>query len=284
MPDLPIIDTHVHLWVTNKLNYPWIDNIPALKRPFLLEDYKSATGFLQVEAVVFMQCEADPSQAMEEAKWVISLAQDYPRIKAIIPRVPVEKGEETRPFLEELRASPLVKGVRRLIQSEPNPQFCLQPDFVKGVQLLADYNLSFDICVSHIQMANTIEMVRQCQHVTFILDHIGKPDIKNHLLEPWGAELKMLSELANVSCKISGMVTEADHENWTKEDLKPYIEHVISCFGFDRVMFGGDWPVVTMAGKYLDWVEALDWALSGCSSDELQKLFHDNAMRIYRIG
>lgn len=283
MPDIQIVDAHVHLWDTSKLNYPWIDGIPALNRSFLVEDYGKATEAIQVEAMVFMQSDAEPSQSMEEAMWVVGLARREPRIKAIIPAAALEGGEKCRPFLEELKSSPLVKGIRRLIQTEPDPEFCLQPDFLRGVQILADYNLSFDICIAHSQMANTIKMARQCPDVTFILDHIAKPNIKDHVLEPWTSELKAFSEIANVYCKISGMVTEANHENWTKEDLKPYIEHVVDCFGFDRVMFGGDWPVVTLAGKYMDWIEALDWAFVGCSSDELQKLFHDNAKRIYKI-
>ena len=149
--------------------------------------------------------------------------------------------------------------------------------------MLPSYDISFDICISHVQMANTIKMVGQCPGVTFILDHIGKPDIKEHVLEPWCTELKTLAEFPNVYCKVSGMITEADHERSTREDLKPHIDHVIGCFGFDRVMYGGDWPVVTLAGEYTRWMEALEWALDGCSPGELRKLFHDNALKVYKI-
>lgn len=283
MLNFPIIDTHLHLWDPNNLMYPWLHDLPQLNRPHLLPEYDRACGSLQVDAMVFMQAEADFSQAMDEAKWVNSLARENSRIKAIIPWAPLEKGEGSRAFLEELKQYPLIKGVRRIIQYEANLEFCLQPEFIRGVQLLADYNFSFDICISHIQMANTIKMVSQCPDISFILDHIGKPDIKNHVLEPWSKELKTLSEFPNVCCKISGLITEADHEKWTREDLKPYIDHVIDCFGFDRVIYGGDWPVVTLAGEYTQWVEALEWALSGCSLDELRKLFHDNAIKIYKI-
>jgi len=283
MPGFPIIDTHVHFLDTNRFRYPWVREMPALNRPFLLDDYRKATASVDVEAMVFLQCEVDPSQAMEEAKWVMALAHDEPRIKVIVPWAPLEKPDVSRAFLEELRASPLVKGVRRQIQPEPDPEFCLRPDFVRGVQMLTRYEMSFDICISHVQMANTIKMVRQCPEVTFILDHIGKPDIKNHVRRPWSRELKILSELPNVYCKISGLITEADHEKWTKEDLKPYIDNVITCFGFDRVIYGGDWPVVTLAGEYSRWLDALEWALEGCSADELQKLFHDNALSVYKM-
>jgi L-fuconolactonase len=196
----------------------------------------------------------------------------------------LEKGDAAKADVEQLlAANPLVKGIRRIIQFEPDIEFCLRPDFVKGVQLLANYGLSFDICISHSQLANTIKLVAQCPNVQFILDHIGKPDIKNHLLDPWRAEMKTLASFPNVWCKVSGLVTEADHQQWTRDDLKPYIDHVISCFGFDRVIYGGDWPVAYQATDYPRWVETLAWAVSGCSDSELRRLFHDNAVTFYRL-
>ena len=284
MPNTPVIDTHVHLWDTNRFSYPWLSDLPQLARPFVLEDYWQAAACAQIEAMVFMQCDAAPAQALAEAEWVRDLAQSDPRIKAIIPFAPLEQGDKCRAHLEAIQEIPLVKGVRRLIQPEADPEFCLQPEFIRGVRMLAEHDLSFDVCISHGQMAHAIEMARQCPEVSFILDHIGKPDIKNGVAEPWSAQLGTLSNLPNVVCKLSGMVTEADHEGWTKEQLKPYVDRVIECFGFDRVMYGGDWPVVTLAGTYGRWVGALDWALTGCASDELRKLFHDNAVRVYRLG
>jgi L-fuconolactonase len=118
-------------------------------------------------------------------------------------------------------------------------------------------------------MANTIKMVDQCPDVQFILDHIGKPDIKDQLLDPWKKEIKQLSTFSNVHCKMSGLVTEADHEKWVPEDLKPYIDHVLDCFGFERTMFGGDWPVAVQATEYPRWVGTLEWALQGCSEARL---------------
>ncbi len=283
MLNFPIIDTHLHLWDPRRLRYPWIDSIPLLNKPYLLEDYRKACGPVQVEKMVFLQCECLPEQFLQEAEWITSLARQDPRIQGIVPWAPLEKGEAARPDLERLAQNPLIKGVRRIIQFEPDLSFCLRPDFVRGVQILSDYNLSFDICISHVQMANTVRFVQQCPGVRFILDHIGKPDIKNRLLDPWKAEMKALSEMPNVWCKVSGLVTEADHKNWTKEDLKPYIDHVIACFGFDRVVYGGDWPVAYQATEYPRWVETLAWAVSGASEAERRKLFRDNAVAFYRL-
>jgi L-fuconolactonase len=283
MINFPIIDTHLHLCDYSGIRYPWIEDIPALQRSFLLPDYNLACGAVAVEKMVFVQYECDPVQYKDEITFVSQKAQEDPRLSGIVAWAPLEKGNAVQSELEELKENTLIKGIRRIIQFEEDPEFCLQPDFIKGVQLLVGFNWSFDICVSFRQLANTVKFVKQCPNVRFILDHIGKPDIKNHLFEPWAAEIRKLAEFENVTCKISGMITEADHDRWVKEDLKPYIDHVINCFGIDRVMFGGDWPVVTLAGKLQDWVNSLEWALSGFSEDELKKLFHANAMRIYRI-
>lgn len=283
MLNFPIVDTHVHLWDPAMLRYPWLDGIPLLNKPYLLEDYQRACANVQVEKMVFLQCECEFSQFMDEADWVISLAAQDPRIEAIVPWAPLEKGDAARADLERLAENRLVKGIRRIIQFEPDMEFCLRPDFLKGVQALPDYHFSFDICISHIHLANTIKLVRQCPNVQFVLDHIAKPDIKNQVFEPWRREVKTLSEFPNVWCKVSGLVTEADHQRWKNEDLKPYLDHVIECFGFDRVMYGGDWPVAYQAAKYPQWVETLAWAVSGCSELELQKLFRTNAIEFYRL-
>ena len=284
MIDFPLVDTHVHLWDPQYLRYPWLDGNALLNKPYLLENYRAACGPVQVEKMVFLQCECDFAQFMDEANWVTQLAQVDPRIRGIVPWAPLEKGDAARADLERLAANPLIKGIRRIIQFEPDPAFCLRPDFVRGVQALPDYGLSFDICIAHGQMANTIAMVRQCPDVQFILDHIGKPNIKAQLMEPWKQELKTLAQFPNVWCKMSGLATEADFQRWQKGDLKPYIDHVLECFGFGRVMYGGDWPVASQATEYPRWVETLEWAVSGCSESEARSLFHDNAVAFYRLG
>jgi len=150
--------------------------------------------------------------------------------------------------------------------------------------LLSKYGLSFDICINHTQMQDTAAFVEQCPDVTFILDHIGKPDIKNQLLEPWKSHIKRFSEFPNMWCKMSGLVTEADHEKWKKDDLKPYMDHVLECFGFGRTMYGGDWPVASQASEYPRWVQTLEWAIAGVPEADCRKLFRDNAMACYRLA
>jgi L-fuconolactonase len=196
---------------------------------------------------------------------------------------PLEKGAAAGDALARLAANPLVKGVRRLIQSEADPEFCVKPDFVRGVRSLAAHGLSFDLCLRHPQLAAALRLVRQCPDVRFVLDHLGKPEIRSGRLEPWRAELRELSRRENVWCKLSGLVTEADHAGWKPADLRPYLDHAIGCFGLDRVMFGGDWPVSTLATDYPRWVAALDEALRGCTPDEAQRVYVRNAERCYCV-
>ncbi|MSU23110.1 MAG: amidohydrolase [Opitutus sp.] len=283
MPNFPIVDTHLHLWDLGRLRYPWLASVPALNKNHLIDDYRRACGSVAVAKMVFLQCECDATQHLAEADWVTEVARTDPRIRGIVPWAPVERGEAAGDALSQLAANPLVKGIRRIIQFEADQGFCLKPEFVRGVQLLHTHGLSFDLCINHRQLANTIKLVRQCPNVSFVLDHIGKPDIKAGLLDPWRAELRELSRLENVWCKVSGLVTEADFATWTPADLRPYLDHVIDCFGFGRVMFGGDWPVSTQATDYPRWVATLDDALRGCSPDELRQLYVTNAEKFYRV-
>lgn len=283
MPAFPIIDTHVHLWDVRRLHYAWHASVPQLDRNHLLADFRHACGPVQVAKLVFVQCDCEPAQSHDEVAFVSELAESEPRLRGIVARASLEKGALVEPDLVKLAANPRVKGVRRLIQSEPDVTFCLQPDFVRGVQLLPRHGLTFDLCLTHIQLANTITLVRQCPNVRFVLDHIAKPDIKHGRLDPWRTQLRELSRLDNVWCKLSGLATEAAHATWQDSDLRPYIDHVVDCFGFDRIMFGGDWPVSTLATDYPRWVATVDAALAGCSPDELHRVYVRNAESFYRI-
>jgi L-fuconolactonase len=279
--DFPIIDSHVHFWNPANPAYAWLADAPALNRQFLPADYRTAAGQQQVDGIVFIECDSQQPQA--EADWVTSLAADEPRIQGIVAQAAIENGAAVKDELAQLANNYLVKGIRRLIQSEPDPEFCIQPQFVSGVQLLAEFSLSFDLCIYHHQLANTTELVKQCPEVQFVLDHIGKPNIREQQFDPWKEQLTTLSELPNVACKVSGLVTEADMENWQPEDLRPYIAHVLEQFGFPRVMFGGDWPVVTLAGTLDRWMALLWSEVQGCSEHERRQLFHDNAIEFYRL-
>ncbi|HEU5103573.1 MAG TPA: amidohydrolase family protein [Roseiflexaceae bacterium] len=284
MPDFSIVDAHVHLWDPDRLRLAWIDGNAKLNRRFGPADYAEHTQGIAIEAMVYLEVDVDPHYALLEPGWVAERAKEEPRIKAIVAHAPVEHGLRARAYLDALvAASPLVRGVRRLLQGEKEVDFCLRPDFVRGVQVLAEYGLSFDICIYHPQLAAATELVRRCPEVNFLLDHLGKPNIKGQVLNPWREQLRELASLPNVICKVSGAVTEADPERWTAQDLRPYIEHALEVFGEDRVAFGGDWPVALMASSYARWVEALDTLTAGLSEGAQRKLWAENAKRFYRL-
>ena len=280
---LSVVDSHVHLWDTGLLSYSWLTTNPTINRPHLLADYAKATSGFAIDGMVFVQAEVDVPQAMDEAQWVLGLARKEPRLKGVVPWAPLESGDACRPVLERLSASPLVKGIRRIIEFEPNLDFCLQPGFVKGVRMLAELGLRFDICIKPHQMANTITMMRQCADVSFILDHIAKPDIRGGMWEPWASGMREMASFPRCRCKISGVITEADPQRWTVDGIRPYILHAIECFGTDRVLFGGDWPVVVPSARYDQWMDALLQVASELTHEERRKLFRDNAIQAYGL-
>jgi L-fuconolactonase len=284
MIDFPIVDTHVHLLDTKKFKYSWASGAPKLGRDWSVDDLAVCAKPYQVVSLVFVEVDVDMPQYLEEGEWVQSLSESDPRIKGCVACLPLEKGPSLEPEMARLASLKVMRGIRRLIQNQPDPDFVLKPDFLAAVKLLPKYNLSFDICIFHHQLPNTIEFVRRCPEVSFVLDHIAKPGIKAGLLEPWKQHMRELAHFPNVVCKLSGVTTEADHANWTREQLRPYIDHVIDVFGFNRIMYGGDWPVSELAGKYTDWLEVLDWATAGCSQEEKRKLFRDNGIRAYRLA
>ncbi len=284
MPEMTIIDGHVHLWDPVAIRIPWLDGIDLLNQPLGLREYHDQTSGIDVAAIVYVQVDAAPEDGLREIRWVVEHAREDWCMAGIVAWAPLEHGAGVRPYLTELVAiSPKVKGIRRLIQSEPDPAFCLQPHFVRGVQLLAEFGLSFDLGITHRQLAPTIALVRQCPETQFILDHLGMPDIAGHASEPWRKELHELAELPNVMCKISGVVTESDHNAWTVEELAPYVAHALTVFGEDRVVFGSDWPVCLLASSYRRWVSALDALTVQLSPVAREKLWRENARRFYRL-
>lgn len=284
MPDFPIIDAHLHLYDTRVMEYPWMREAPSLERPHLMADFDAARGGVALESAIFVEVDVAPGQHLREVAFVAGLAASDPRIAGIVAHLPMDRGAETARDLEALRAEPLVRGVRHLIQGHRQEKgWALREDFVAGVQSLAPHGLSFDICIYAEQMAEATALVDRCPDTAFILDHLGKPDIRGGRLDPWRSEIAELARRPNVVCKISGLATEADHAAWTEEELLPYLDHAIACFGFDRVLFGGDWPVSTLATDYARWVRLVDRAIAGASGEEKRKLFRDTARRVYRL-
>lgn len=280
MPDFPIVDSHLHIWDPDHIRYPWLDADPLLNRRYLLPDYADAFSSVEVEALVFVQCEADFSAFLDEADWVAS--QEASRIRGMVAWAPLEKGAAVEEDLVKLKRHPQLRGIRRIIQFEDDLEFCLRPEFVEGVRTLADHGLSFDICIDHRHMANTLKMVERLPEVPMILDHIGKPAIAAGQIEPWASQMRELARHENVVCKISGVATEAA-KDWRPEDLVPYLDIAFDAFGFGRTMFGGDWPVTLNAVEPRRWIALLDDYLEGANPADLKRFWRDNAATVYRL-
>ncbi len=279
---MQIIDAHHHLWDRGRFSYQWLKQMPALDRDFILRDYEQLITGTGVTKSIHVQAEVEPLYGIQETRWILSMADAAGPVAGVVGWAPIEQ-EGIGAFLEKLGTHPKLKGIRRLIQSEADPGFCARPEFVAGVRKLAPLNLSFDICIYHPQLGAAIELVRQVPEVNFVLDHIGKPAIKDRLVEPWKAQLRELAALPNVWCKVSGMATEADWTAWKPADLRPYLDHVIDCFGFSRLMWGSDWPVCTLAASYGQWLELVQEAVQGASEAEKRQLFWDTATVFYRL-
>jgi L-fuconolactonase len=278
---IPIIDSHIHLWDINRLSYPWLDNVPAIRKSFYIEDYQQATSDFQIEKMVFIQGECKPEDNLREIDFAMQQVSKDRRIQAIVAYAPLEKGKDVLQLLNSFSSNPLIKGVRRMY--DDNPDICYSFSFLDGANLLADQGLSFDISIKPVSMKPTIHMIKECPGTQFIIDHLGKPDIRNRSLDEFRLAMEKLAFFPNVTAKVSGLITEADKDDWNIEHLLPYIKHAIQCFGFDRLLFGSDWPVVLLAGSFEKWVNALQEILNDCSPEELNKLFHDNAVRIYKL-
>ena len=280
---LPIVDSHVHLWNPQQFRYAWLEGWSALNRAFLPEDFAVASAATDISKLIFVECGCEPVQNLAEVDWVAGLAENEPRLKGVVAHAPLETGEAVRTELIKLSSRPLVKGIRRNLQGEPDLAFCLRPEFVAGVQLLADFGFTFDLCVRHDQLRSVTELARRIPQVAFVLDHFGKPDVRSKQTGSWAADLKVLAARPNVVCKISGLTTEADWNHWQPSDLKFYFRWALECFGFDRVLFGGDWPVATLATSYERWVQTVQDSLSFVRDVDQIKLFQTNAERIYRV-
>lgn len=277
---MKIIDAHIHLWDIEKMYYPWLTDVPKINHSFLMSDYKKAVKEYEVKGCVFVECACKPVQSLEE----IIFAEDQlfeEKIIGIVPYAPLENASGIKAYLQKIATNPLVKGVRRMTSDEPG--ICLSACFLEAVKMLPTYNLTLDISVKPFQIKEIISMIEQCPETSFILDHLGKPNIAHNGFEAYRQNIAALSSLPNVVAKISGLVTEANWDNWTEEDLKPYILFAIEKFGFSKLMFGSDWPVVTLAGTYKKWIETLMGIINDCSSEDKTNFFYNNAIKIYQL-
>lgn len=276
-----IIDSHVHLWDLERLNYPWLKAEPGIMRTFLAGDYSEAAAGWPVGKMVVVQGECEPESYLDEVMFINAQAVEEPRIQGIVAYAPVEDPRMIAGALEELAKAPLVKGIRRMYDDDPS--LCYSKTFIEGVKSLSRYRFTFDISVKPHAIPATIRMIEKCPDTQFVLDHLGKPAIDRGGWAAYREHMAVLSSFPHVSAKISGLVTEARRNAWTADDLAPYIHHAVEKWGFDRLLFGSDWPVVLLASSYTKWIDALVHILRDTTPEEKVKIFCSNAARIYRL-
>jgi L-fuconolactonase len=286
MAPVRLVDSHVHFWDPRRLEYSWLRDHALLNRLYEAQDYPAQDAGARTDAFVFIECDADPGQSLEEIDFVETQAQRDPRIRAIVAHAPLERGRSIEPLLEQIvGSSSNVRGIRRILQSEFDLRTLLHSaTFIEGVRLLCKFDLHFEITVSHTQMAYLVEFVQALPEVRMVLDHCGKPAIRHGQLDAFRHQVGELARCSNVYCKLSGLATEANHTCWTDAQLFPYIDTALQAFGPDRLLYGSDWPVCLQATSLPRWIGVLERALTGCSDEELCRIFHDNANALYRLG
>jgi len=273
------IDSHQHFWSHDERQYPWIPKGSPLHRDWLPDDLAREEAKVGIDGSVAVQAR----QSLEESRWLLTLADHSPRIKAVVGWVDLcsERVEEQ---LEEFTKHPRFVGVRHVVQDEPDDRFLLRPDFLRGISKLKAFRLTYDILIYPKQLPAAIELSRRFPEQPFVVDHLAKPRIKERTLSPWREQMHELGQAPNVSCKLSGMVTEADRSAWKAEDFEPYLDAAFASFGEDRLMFGSDWPVCLLAASYAQVHEIVAKYLERQPASARDKVMGLNAARFYRIA
>ena len=273
------IDAHQHFWAYNANDYGWMGpGMEILKKNHLPDHLQPLLEKTGIEGTVAVQAR----QIIEETHWLLELAGQYPFIKGVVGWVDLR-----RPQLDEqlalFKAQPKFRGVRHVIHDEPDDAFMLRDNFVRGIGMLAEFGLTYDLLLFPKHLPATYELVSKFPAQPFVVDHIAKPPIKDGIQEPWATDLRRLAENPNVYCKVSGMVTEADWHAWQPTDFQPYLDIVFEAFGSERVMLGSDWPVCTVAGSYADIVNIIVDYIQQFSADEQAGILGRNAMKFYGL-
>lgn len=274
------IDAHQHFWLFNKEEFDWIDNrMPILQQDHLPADLQPELIRAGFSGSVVVQAR----QTLEETRWLLQLAAENSFIKGVVGWVDLCSENNLTRQLDEFSKSRKFAGVRHVVHDEPDDHFMLREDFMNGISLLKEFNLTYDLLLfpKHLSVAEAL--VSRFPEQKFVLDHISKPFIKDHIFSPWKEDIFRLAEHKNVWCKLSGMVTEADWQYHKPEDFHPYLDIVFEAFGTDRLMIGSDWPVCLLAGKYQDVTGIVKSYISGMSAKIQQKILGGNCIDFYAL-
>src|SRR6185369_14390837 len=247
-----LIDSHQHFWQLGRFDYPWMSpDLGVLYQDYLPDALEAQLPRHGVAKTVLVQA----SNSVAETRWLLDLADRYPFIGGVVGWIDLNGDADGG--LDEFAAHPLFKGVRHLVESEPDDGWLDQPKVKRGLRALGAKEISFDLLVHTRHLSCARKVVEQCPETSFVVDHLAKPPIARGEIDEWAGEFRKMAELPNVSCKLSGMVTEADWKSWSPRDLKPFADAALECFGPQRLMFGSDWPVCLLAADYGQVIESM---------------------------
>ncbi|CAH0295162.1 MULTISPECIES: amidohydrolase family protein [unclassified Chryseobacterium] len=273
-----MIDTHVHFWRYDEVRDSWIDSsMSTIRKDFLPSDIDELLIHNKIDGIVAVQAD----QSLAETRFLLELAEEYPKILGIVGWIDFLSGN-FEDQLKEFKGYPKIKGWRHIVQAEAKG-FLTHPEFVDNIRKLKVYDYTYDILIHHSQMEEAISFVRKLEDQKLILDHIGKPDIKNSEIKNWKRNISILAQSENVYCKLSGLVTEAERGKWTKEMLEPYLDIVFKYFGTSRIVFGSDWPVMLLNTNYSEWLQCIKDYLQQFNKKEQKQILEGNAIHFYNL-
>jgi predicted TIM-barrel fold metal-dependent hydrolase len=280
---MSIVDTHLHVIDRSRLSYPWLSGIPALDADFLYATYAAEAARCGITDVLHMEVDVDPADIDAESLFVAEMgSRPGSLLRGAIAACRPEAEDFPARMAEQLE-DPVIRGFRRVLHTQPDG-LSESAIFRANITRLGGTGRPFDICVAARQLPLAIALADAAPDVQFVLDHCGVPDIAGGGLHPWREHVADLARRPNVAVKISGVMAYGDPATWTLDDLRPYVEHAISSFGWDRVVWGSDWPVCTLGGTLSAWVAATHALLSGTSAVERAKLLSTNARRLWRLA
>jgi L-fuconolactonase len=273
------IDAHQHFWIYNDREFGWIDDsMAALRRNFLPQDLAPELKASGLQGSVVVQTRQTP----EETGWLLGLADAHESILGVVGWADL-CSPDIRSQLKTLTGHRKLVGLRHIVQSEADDRFLLRPEFLRGIEMLEDFDLAFDILIyaKHLPIAD--EFVRRFPRQRFVLDHMAKPAIRDRQIDNWASGMRRISEVPNVFCKLSGLVTEADWKSWTREEIIPYLDVALASFGADRLMIGSDWPVCLVAASYAEVIRIVKDYISERVPKRAADIMGGNAQRFWRL-
>jgi L-fuconolactonase len=275
------VDSHFHLWEIKRFHYSWMNGkeTKLIEQDFKPEDLLPILDRHRILKAVLVQA-LDQDQ---EAPFLLDLADHYSFIAGVVVWLDMED-KNFKDHLIKYQSNPKFLGIRPMLQDIDDANWILKPSVFESFKILQKYDKSFDFLVTPELLPKAVQVVKQFPGLRFVIDHLSKPLIKSQQIEPWASYLKEIASYPNVYCKLSGLITEADHQTWRVEEIKPYVEIAVQAFGYDRLMFGSDWPVCLLAGNYDAVIQTLKECLGNIGPENEQKIFGKNAIKFYKIG